>query len=241
MPDGTQGPKILFLDIETKPAKIVSFGIRDQHIQHTQIIEDGGTICVGMKWLGKRPVEVLSDWEHGHDAMIECVHRRISEADAVASYNGNKFDLPKLMGDFLLAGLPPPPPITSIDVFLTARKMGLISSKLAYVAPHLGLGGKLKHEGLAMWLAVMDGRPKAQRKMARYCAQDVRLLEDLYLRIRPYIANHPHMGKGKAKACGACGSERMQHRGDRRTKASIIERVQCQDCGSWDSGRRSAA
>ena len=233
-------PRILFVDIETKPALVYSFGIRDQHITHGQIKEDGGTICVGLKWAGERGVRVFSVWEHGWQQMIEEAHKAISEADAVASYNGASFDMPKLMGNFLLAGLPPPPPPTQIDIYKAVKKLGFICNKLAYIAPLLGLGAKLKHEGLDMWKAVMDGCPKAQRKMARYCAQDVRLLEDVYERVKPYIATHPHLGFASPTACPACGEHRMQKRGVRRTKASFIERLQCTACGSWSSGKRSA-
>lgn len=234
-------PKILFLDIETKPAVIASFGIRDQHITHNQILKDGGTICVGVKWRNKSKVTVFSDWEHGHETMLREVHAMLSEADAVATYNGARFDIPKLMGEFLLAGMEPPPPPTQIDIFQTVRKLGLISSKLDYIAPLLGVGGKLKHEGLAMWLAVMDGDPKAQSKMARYCAQDVRLLEQVYDRVRPYISTHPHLAETKRDQCGACGSSRLQARGFYRTKASIAQRYACQACGSWSLGRREKA
>jgi hypothetical protein len=234
-------PKILFLDIETKPAIVYSFGIRDQHINHGQIKEDGGTICVGVKWSGERRVRVYSEWEHGYSAMIAEIHRLISEADAVCTYNGAKFDIPKLMGNFLREGLPPPPPPTQIDIYLAVRKMGFICNKLDYVAPLLGLGGKVKHEGLPMWIKVMAGDPSAQRKMAKYCAQDVRLLEQLYERVLPYISTHPHMGHTAAGACGACGSNQTQSRGFRRTKASRIQRIQCIACGSWQDGRRMKA
>jgi hypothetical protein len=234
-------PKILFLDIETKPALIYSFGIRDQHITHKQIQQDGGTICVGVKWYGQRKVTVLSTWEHGYSQMIAETHRLISEADAVATYNGVSFDMPKLMGNFLLEGLPPPPPPTQIDIYKAVRKLGFICNKLDYVAPLLGLGHKVKHAGLEMWIAVMDGCPKAQAKMARYCAGDVRLTEEVYDRVVAYVPNHPHMGRTGSDACGACGSYNIQHRGFRRTKAFRIVRVQCQDCGSWMSGKREKA
>lgn len=234
-------PKILFLDIETKPALVYSFGIRDQHITHGQIAQDGGTICVGMKWQSERKVTVLSEWEHGYRAMLDGVHAAITEADAVCTYNGTSFDMPKLMGNFLVAGMSPPPPPTQIDIYKAVRKMGFICNKLAYVAPLLGLGEKLKHEGLELWIKVMAGCPKAQNKMARYCAQDVRLLEQVYQRVLPYVADHPHMGMTGAHQCGACGSHRTQSRGVRRTKASFIQRIQCQRCGSWQTGKRSKA
>lgn len=234
-------PKILFLDIETKPAIVASFGIRDQHIGYKQILKDGGTICVGVKWWRSGKARVLSDWEHGHAGMLREVHAMLSEADAVATYNGARFDIPKLQGEFLLAGLPPPPPPTQIDLFKTVRQMGFICNKLDYIAPLLGLGGKVKHDGLDLWLKVMDGDAAAQAKMARYCAGDVKLTEQVYERIRPYIKTHPHLADTKREECGTCGSFQTQHRGFRRTKASIIQRIQCVACGAWQDGRREAA
>jgi uncharacterized protein YprB with RNaseH-like and TPR domain len=165
--------------------------------------------------------------------MLEGVHAALSSADAVATYNGASFDIPKLMGNFLVAGMPPPPPPTQIDIYKAVRKLGFICNKLAYVAPLLGLGEKLKHEGLQMWIDVMAGCPKAQRKMARYCAQDVRLLEQVYERVKPYVFNHPHMGMTGAAPMRRLRVHRTQSRGVRRTKASFITRHQCQACGSW--------
>ena len=233
--------KILLLDIETKPAVVASFGIRDQHIAHGQILKNGGPICVGVGWHGERRVTVYSDWKHGHQGMLDAVHAMLSEADAVMTYNGASFDIPKLQGEFLLAGMQPPPPPTQIDLFKTLRRMGYLSSKLDYIAPLLGVGGKVKHEGFPMWLAVMDGCPKAQAKMARYCAQDVRLLGDLYERVRPYIANHPHLHGKRGDFCGACGSNHITNRGFLISKHYRTQRTQCQSCGAWDKGRREAA
>ena len=84
----------------------------------------------------------------------------------------------------------------------------------------------------------MEGDEPAQKRMARYCKQDVKLLEKLYLKIRPFIRNHPHMGEVKGHECGACGSRHLQSRGYRRTKTMRIQRLQCQKCGSWSDGKR---
>lgn len=229
-------PRILFLDIETKPAIVASFGIRDQHIGHKQILKDGGTICVGVKWRGEKKVTVLSDWEHGHTEMLRRVHQMLSEADAVATYNGAKFDIPKLMGEFLIHGFPAPPMPTQIDIYRSVRQMGLICNKLDYVAPLLGLGSKVKHDGLQLWLDVMDNCPKAQARMAKYCAGDVRLTEQVYDKVRPYIRNHAYLAEPGRDLCGTCGSHRLQARGFHTTKASVRQRYQCQACGSWQLG-----
>lgn len=227
--------KILFLDIETSLILAYTFGIRDQHITHKQIANDrdGRLIhCVGLKWLGK-PVRVVSEWEHGYEGMMQAVHADLLEADAVVTYNGAKFDLPKLEGQFHLLGMEPPPPPTQIDLYLAARKMGHVCNKLDYLAPLMGIGGKVKHPGLDLWIGCFNGDPAAQKLMARYCAGDVRLTEQLYKKLRPYIRTHPHLALTKAGECGACGSNRIICNGTRRTQHTIYQRYQCQACGSW--------
>lgn len=228
--------KILFLDIETKPAVVVSFGIRDQHIGHKQILKDGGVICVGLKWYGDKKAKVYSDWQHGHEEMLKVVQAALEEADAVATYNGAAFDLPKLQGEFLLAGMPPAPQVTQIDIYKSVRRLGFISNKLDYISQLLGIGSKVKHEGLDLWLKVMDGDVAAQRRMTKYCAGDVMLTEKVYDRVKAYIHTHPHLGATQPRDCGSCGSSRTQARGFHRTKASIRQRYQCQACGSWSLG-----
>lgn len=231
--------KILLLDIETKPTlAYVWRAYGEQNIGVEQIAEDGGVICVGAKWLGDKETHLFSDWEHGHIQMLEKVHDMMSFADAVVHYNGDRFDLPKLQGEFLLNGLGPTPPCTSIDCIKAVRKFGFFMNKLAYIGPLLTVGDKIKHEGFSLWTKVMEGDEAAQKRMAKYCVQDVKLLEKLYLKIRPFIRNHPHMGHVGAYECGACGSTHVQSRGTRRTRAYKIQRLQCQACGSWQDGTR---
>jgi len=231
-------PRILVLDLETRPALAYSFQMYDTSISPAQVVEAGGVICVGAKWVGGEAF-FYSDWQHGHKKMLRAVHKLIMEADAVVSYNGGKFDLPKLSGEFLLNGLPPMPPVTSIDLYKVIRKQGYEINKLEYVGPLLELGQKIKHEGFKLWRGVMEGDPAAEKRMERYCRGDVRLTEQLYKRILPFIANHPHMSLQGRGTCGACGSKELQSRGYRRTKAFRIQRLQCLGCGSWQDGTRT--
>jgi len=229
-------PRILFLDIETRPATAFVWGLFDVNVALNQVIDPGGTLCFGARFQGERKMHFYSDWEHGHLEMVKAAHRLFAEADAIVTYNGDRFDIPKLQGEFLLANLPPPPPPTSIDVYKHVKKMGLLSNKLAFVGPLLTDEGKLKHEGMELWTRVLDGCPKAQRKMQRYCSQDVNLLEKVYDRVKPYIRNHPHM-KDMGQ-CGGCGSNDLQRRGFNRSKHFRTERLQCQSCGAWSTGKR---
>ena len=231
--------KILVLDIETAPAQAYVWrAYGEQNIGVEQLIDPGRIICVGMKVMGQKGTKLAAEWnEGGYERMLREVHLEMSEADAVVTYNGDRFDLPKLVGAFLQLGLPPLPPVTSIDVLKTVKKFGLLMNKLAFVGPLLVGAGKMKHEGFALWVKVMEGDKKAQARMSKYCIQDVVLLEKLYLRVRPYMKNHPHLGD-KAHQCGACKSNHVQSRGYRRTKYFRIQRLQCQNCGAWQDGKR---
>lgn len=232
--------KILALDIETRPAKAYVWRMWDENISPEQLIEPGGMICFCAHWLGTTKYMFWSDWGDGHEAMVRAAHALLSEADAVITYNGDRFDLPKLQGEFLLYGLLPPPPYTSIDVIKTVKKFGFAMNRLAYIGPLLKIGSKIKHEGFSLWKSVMEGDTKAQGRMEKYCIQDVRLLAKLYGIIRPFIKNHPHLGStASGNTCGACGGKHLHSRGYRRTRSFKIQRLQCQSCGSWSDGKRT--
>lgn len=230
-------PKILVLDIETRPAVAYVWRTFKENIGYEQILDPGGMICFAAKWVGLPEVYFYSEWGEGRPGMVRAAHALISEADAVITYNGDKFDLPKLNGEFILQGLNAPPAITSIDVVKSVRKLGFLMNRLAFIGPLLRVGEKVKHEGFELWSKVIKGDEKARNRMKKYNIQDVVLLEKLYKKIRPYIHNHPHMGTAK-RECGACGSNKMQSRGYRRTKAFKVQRLQCVSCGSWQDGKR---
>ena len=230
--------KILILDIEWRPVKALVWRAWDETVSPEQILEDGGVLCVGLKWLGKKEKWLFSEWEHGKKRMLRGVHKMLSEADAVVTYNGDKYDLPKLNGEFLRYGFRPPNPPTSIDLIKTIKKLGFFMNRLAFIGPFLGLGGKVSHEGFELWVKVMNRDERAIKKMTRYALKDVTLTEKLYKRIRPFIMNHPHLGEMSSRKCGACGSNKVQSRGYRRTRANRIQRLQCQACGSWRDGTK---
>ena len=231
-------PKILLLDIEWRPTKAFVWQPWQENITPEKIIEHGGLLCVALKWLDNRDMYFFSEWDDGHEEMVRRTHELMCEADAIVTYNGDKYDLRKLQGEFLLAGLPPPPPPTSIDVLKAVKKFGFFMNRLAFIGPFLDLGKKIKNEGMVFWIEVMDGKGPAQRKMERYCRQDVRLLEKLYKRIRPYIVNHPHLAGIKNGQCSNCESHKLQSRGWRRTRMFRIQRLQCTSCGAWQDGKR---
>jgi DNA polymerase elongation subunit (family B) len=237
-------PKLLILDIETKLIPLLAFGIRDQYIDIKQIvdIQDSARLihCIGLKWAGERKVTVLTEWDHGYSEMIRQTRDMIDEADAVIGFNHENFDMTKMRGQFALEGISYPKPPTNIDIFKTVRKMGFPSSKLDYIAQAFGIGKKVKHPGMEMWRKVLEGCPQAQKTMARYCAGDVRLTEQVYNRLLPYIENHPRIGNRHGLTCPNCGGDHVTSQGWKITRTTRVQSIKCQSvgCGSWFQGKR---
>lgn len=236
--------RLLGLDIETAPAIAYVWGLHDQNIGLEQLIQPSRVLCWSAKWFGEKGTK-YADERGGTNKMLRGIHDLICEADAVITYNGDHFDLQKLSGEMVYHRLDPLPPVTSIDLFKTVRGLGYISGKLAFVGPHLGIGEKVKHEGFGLWAACLKGDKGAWKRMEAYNRQDTELLEKLYEALRPFIKNHPTLGEPKPRkesvSCPVCQSTKTSRRGTRRTKVSVIERIQCNDCGSWSDGLRSRA
>jgi len=232
--------KILTLDIETKPALSYHWRMFKQNIGVNQVVEPGGILCVSCQWVGSNVVETFTEWDNGEEGMLRAIHDRIMEADAVVTKNGIKFDIPHLRVWFLKYGLPPLPALTHIDLEKVARyQFAFLSNKLEFIAPFLGVGNKMDTGGFELWTDVINGDEKARRKMVRYCERDVRITTKLYLKMRAWIPDHPAMRALGSEACPACQSLKTQKRGYRMTKCFRIARHQCNDCGSWFSGKRT--
>lgn len=128
-----------------------------------------------------------------------------------------------------------------IDTLKTARKeFRLLSNKLEYLAKLLGCDEKLKHKeyaGHELWAECIKGNKRAWREMKIYNKQDVITLEQVYLKLRPWMRNHPNLGlfmNVDYPVCGACGSEHVHRRGYAYTGVSMFVRTRCVDCGHWD-------
>jgi len=234
--------KILHIDIETAPNKAYVWGLWKQNVAINQIVEPGYTLCWAAKWHGKREVFFDSVYESGTSRMLKRIHKLLDEADVVCHYNGQKFDIPTLQGEFLMEGLGPPSQFKQLDLLKTTRsQFRFPSNKLDYVVQQLGLGSKTKHMGMEMWRDCMDGCDKAWKVMKRYNIQDVRLLEKYYKRLLPWIKNHPNWGlylDADRPPCRNCGSTKVVKKGIERTNTLTYQRYKCRDCGTPLRGRK---
>ncbi|KKL77716.1 hypothetical protein LCGC14_2032160, partial [marine sediment metagenome] len=136
---------------------------------------------------------VFRDWSDKD--FISLIYDMVDTADAIVHYNGKSFDMKHLNREFLLAKLDPPSPYKNIDLLSTMRQnFKFASNKLEWTSIQLGYEGKVQNRGMQLWLDCMAGDTSAWREMKKYNIQDVRLLEDMYDALLPWIKNHPNWG-----------------------------------------------
>lgn len=236
-------PKIILWDIETSHNIAAIFRLFEDYTSHENIIQERYIICASWKELGSKEVFSVSVLDnpklyakdpHDDRYVVETLHKVLSSADVIIAHNGDAYDTKFAEGRMLAHNLPPLPPIPSIDTLKIAKSRLLLNSnKLDYIARYLKIGQKV-HTNNELWLRVLQGDKKAIREMVEYNKYDVVLLEKVFMRLRPYAANHINrMLFGQTDGCPRCGSKHVQSRGTHKAISRVYNRFQCVDCGGW--------
>ena len=208
----------------------------------------------GYRWKGGGKARWASEYNRStgllteRQSMLELAHKLYEEADIVVTYNGDKFDHKRLNSEWVSAGMTPPAPVQSLDLFKTVkRQFQFPSNKLDYVADRLLGEGKHSHAGHSMWRHCLDTdvdpavKRRAWNAMGRYCRQDVDLLEPLHTKLLPWLpasVNVTVMGGPQVEPmCGKCGGDDLRSRGYAYTTTRAYKRYRCNDCGAWARGR----
>lgn len=242
-------PRILLIDIETSPILGYTWGMYDQTL--LKLIEPSKIICAAWKWFGKGPIHVrgLPDYRGyrpgikniNDKALVRELWELLNKADVVIAHNGDSFDIKKMNARFIAHKFGLPSDYKTIDTKKVAKKtFRFDSNKLDLIGDYLGEGRKESTGGFELWDNCIDGDLSAWAKMRSYNRRDVALLEKVYIRLRPFISNHPNLNilaKREGYNCPACQSSRVYARGKAITKTGIYTRWQCQDCGSWSSSK----
>jgi len=230
-------PKILFWDIETAPNTAYIWGLWNEVTSMDFIRDNWYVLCWSAKWLGEKKImsAAINGPGENDESIIKKLWDLLNQADIIVAHNGVKFDCRKANTRFIKYGLNPPTPSKVIDTLKEARKyFYFTSNRLGDLGKILGVGEKAQTGGFNLWKQCMNGDKKAWNKMVKYCKQDTRLLENVYLKLRPYMTNHPNIGViNGAAVCPKCGSYNIQYRGYTITSANKYRRFQCQECGGW--------
>lgn len=224
-------------------AKILMFDIESTNLD----ADFGYTVCIAYKELGK-PSKVLTiaDYElHEREPwndseLLKEFYNIIKDADYVVSYYGKGFDWGFLNARMLANGLVPLPATLSdtnhIDLYFKVRSALKISSRsMANVAELAQLENRKMYVPRNLWIKAQTGHIPSIRALSRRCKSDTEVLESAYLKLRGLIRLHPNVGSDDLSACRFCGSTHLQRRGYQMTPRKRRQRVQCTECGAWDT------
>lgn len=236
--------KIILFDIETSPLLGYAFGLYEQNILHVE--RDSFMMSFAYKELGVDGVvcKSLRDYplykrdKYNDKALVKELHEVLESADILIAHNGDSFDIKVANSRFIMNGLSPVSDKISIDTLKEARKkFRFASNKLTDLAQYAGIGQKLE-TGKGLWIDCIHGKKEAWEKMEEYNIQDVKLLEGIYLWLRPWMKKHPNMNviAGTATKCPKCLSNRLMKYGRRYKDGGIFQRYKCNDCGAPATG-----
>lgn len=208
----SSGPKILLFDIETSHMVVKTFSLYNDAIPHTDIVNDWFILSFSAKWLYddvmiEHSVTSKEAKERDDFRIVKELNALLNKADIIIAHNGSAFDVKKANTRFAFYDLEPPYAYREIDTLRMARSYFKFSSnRLDYLGEFLGLGRKIQNEK-GLWDRCENGEEESLSKMVEYCSQDVRLLENIYLKIRPFAKNHPSLslyGEGDGIHCPVC-------------------------------------
>lgn len=224
--------KILTIDIERLPGTVEIFDQRTRgFIPVTQWTSLPSLLCMAANWYHTSTIDFRAAWID-HADMVKWAWDLYNRADIVVGYNHIGFDNKHLQSEWLLAGMPAPSPWKNVDLYkINKDKFGFESKSLSHLLSRLDLAGKTGKYDAARGRAAMAGDVKAQRLMRLYNQGDVRATKAAYDRLRPWIANHPHIGDASVR-CNACGSGDLERNGWTRVIAYDYALYRCKACGA---------
>lgn len=239
-------PNILIFDIETAPSRAYIWARYKQNIYQSQVLSEWFILTVSAKWLSEdylysfsiKPEDVLNEDD---SRVTRQIHKLFDEADIVVAHNADKFDVPKLNTRFIINELPPVSPYKVIDTLkVVKKKFAFSSNKLDDLATYFGFDNKIS-TSFQLWSDVLKGDFNAIRKMSEYNNQDVYLLENIYLKLRPWIDNHPNVGiytNNNKSVCSHCGSYNIIDTGKfYYTNSAKYKAYRCNNCGALNKSR----
>lgn len=241
--------RVVTIDIETAPIESYHWGLWDQNIGLSMVKVDWTILSFSAKWLDSKAVLHWNTGGRGKHRVRDDKHvldelwKILDQADVVVVQNGRAFDIKKINARLLFHGFKPYSPIKVIDTFASAKKhFDFTSNSLEWLSKHLCETKKSEHKqfpGFTLWAECLKDNPAAWKEMQKYNDIDVLAAEQLYLKLRPWIEDHPNLAvfsSGEEVVCPKCGCE-VKKDGFAYTMTGKYQQYQCKSCGAWARSR----
>lgn len=246
------GPVIKIVDVETAPEIAYSFRRFKAFISPEQVIKRGYLLSYSVadlhtaevvgRNLSNYPlfdIDFTDDWE-----LCQELWQVLDEADIIIAHNGYKFDRAYINQRFAYHGMQPPSHYVVIDTLKAAKKQfALPSNALKEMCLYFETESfKLDNEGFPLWKACCEGDRSAFERMQTYNDGDVVSLRDLYIKILPWIPQHPNVSayyEDEVPRCPRCGSVHVAIEAGKKynTAISTFNVIRCSDCGGLSRDR----
>lgn len=233
------GPKILCLDIETKPLVVYAWALHDQYISEEDIIEDWNIMSFAAKWVGSKTPVIQMDRRNSKcdKKLVKALWKLLNEADIILGQNSKQFDVKKINARFYKHKLTPPSSYRQIDTKqLSKKNFGFTSNGLAYLSKMNSTYQKLTHKkfpGKLLWRECLAGNKAAWNEMAEYNIHDVLATEETYKQLVPWGTgiNFNVYGEPFSEHC-ACGGKEFVRNGHTYSSLGKYQRYRCETCGA---------
>lgn len=241
-------PKILIFDLEAAADISAGFQRWNVNISSDHVVQEGHWILsAAWKWLGED--EVYSCAVTPEEA-VECndinpvsqLYEAFEKSDIVIAHNSDRYDLPLFKTRLLLNGMDNHRTVKSIDTLKIAKQLKFPSNKLSSIAKYLDIEDTKHEMNIKDWIACNEGCPSALEKMRKYNAQDVVLLEQVYLRLRSFDSKSSldRFYADDKERCSSCGHDSLTSTGNTvKLGVSEYEEVICNSCGHRNRRRKN--
>ena len=219
-------------------------------IESTRLEADFGfVICASYKELGSKKIVThsIDDYPNfkkdptNDKFLLRDLKAGLEKADVLVGHYSTRFDLPFINGRLLHHGLTPVAPIPHVDTWRVSRnRLKITRNSLAALAEFFGFDEKT-YLNKNIWVRASAGHRPSIKYIIEHCEQDVRVLEDVYTKIRVLAPDHPNINLTRFVTksdprCPICGSHKLQKRGYIIARTRRSPRYSCQECGSWSRG-----
>lgn len=231
-------------------ANILAFDIEASNLN----ADFGIVLTFGFKFVGRGKPTVLNildyrtsdgDLIKAEKKLLKDVTAALLDSDCWLSHFGSTglYDLNFINSRLIYHNLPVLPTAThpQIDTWKIAKKyLKLRNNRLITISEFLGTEDEKDAIKPEAWLRALGGNRAAMDVIVEHNRRDVLVLEEVYNRIKPLMADHPSVAKMDGReGCPTCGENKLQKRGVHVTRTRRYQRYQCQSCGGWTKDSKS--
>jgi RNase_H superfamily len=239
-----EGPRVVFLDVESAPAIVAAFQRFDVNLTQNHIIQEGNWL-VSFAWkYNYLPDMTFSEVITPENALIRddfriasVIYNVLETADYIVGHNLKKFDWKMINLCLLSNGFTPSRKPKLIDTLEIARaNFKFPSNKLGDLAKYLGVKvQKGDPGGIETWIKCIQGDEAALKVMGKYNEVDVDVLYQVFLKLQAWtnkIPNYNLYSASNYQQCTVCGSHEVVPTGNHTsTPSKLWLEYSCNSCG----------